>query len=370
MLRKYLSREIEHWIKDGLLSAEQGAALMADHDRRHAGFSLSSVLAVLAAVLFGAAVIALVAANWDAIARPVRVGMIMVFILIGLGGAALSLRRQAAWVSEAMLVFAILCHGAGIALVGQMYHLSGDDAAFLFAWTAGALMVALCFSSATAAISAGLLGFGYLAAEASVFGSRAPDVLAFQGYWTVLIVAALIGVSAFRSRSRIAGHLSALMLLAWLMWIIDDATRMDPGYVLAGIGAVAFALGSFPPSAIAGHMTRHGSASTYGAVLLLSGLGLIQIDLVGPDLAGDIVMATLILVVSVAVLVISGKDNRMVRRFAYFAFACETVYVVGETLGTLLGSAGFLFFGGFVLAAVAYAVMRIEKRFKSGEGVS
>ncbi|GAB5461234.1 hypothetical protein [Hoeflea alexandrii] len=60
----------------------------------------------------------------------------------------------------------------------------------------------------------------------------------------------------------------------------------------------------------------------------------------------------------------------MIRTFAYFAFACETIYVVSETLGSLLGSSGFLFFGGVVLALVAFVVMKIEKRFKSGEGLS
>ena len=66
MLRRYLSREIDQWTKSGLLTPGQGEALLADHDRRHTGFSLSAVLAVLAAVLFGAAVIALIAKkNWD-----------------------------------------------------------------------------------------------------------------------------------------------------------------------------------------------------------------------------------------------------------------------------------------------------------------
>ena len=51
MLRRYLSREIEEWIRGGLLDADQGAALLRDHDRRHTGLNLSSVLAVLAAVL-------------------------------------------------------------------------------------------------------------------------------------------------------------------------------------------------------------------------------------------------------------------------------------------------------------------------------
>ena len=370
MLRRYLSREIDQWTKSGLLTPGQGEALLADHDRRHTGFSLSAVLAVLAAVLFGAAVIALIAANWEAIARPVRVAMIVVFILAGLGAAAVSQRRGARWISEAALVFALLCHGAGIALIGQMYHLSGDDAAFMLAWTLGALVVSAAFSAATAAIAAGLLGLGYLLAESSVFGPRSSDVLDFSGYWTVLAVALGIGLVAWRSRSVVASHLCALLMLAWMMWILDETTDLNPGYVLAAIGAAAFGLGSFVPKALSGIVMRHGAVSAYGAVMLLSGLGMIQIDLVNPGLAADVALAAFILIVSIAVLAIAGGENRLIRRVAYFAFASETIYVVGETLGSLLGSSGFLFLGGLVLAVIAYAVMKIEKRFKAGEGRS
>jgi uncharacterized membrane protein len=82
------------------------------------------------------------------------------------------------------------------------------------------------------------------------------------------------------------------------------------------------------------------------------------------------VLAGLILAASVVILSVAGRENRLIRTFSYFAFACETVYVVSETLGSLLGSSGFLFAGGVVLAVVAFLVMKIEKRFKSREGLS
>lgn len=368
MFRTYLSREIDKWAEGGLLQPGQAEALMKDHDRRHTGYSLSGVLAVLAAVLFGAAVIALVAANWEAIPRLMRVAMIFVLIAAGLAIAALALRRGARWISEAALVFTLLSFGAGIALVAQMYHLSGDEAAFMLAWTFGALVVSIAFSSGLAAITAGVLGIGYLMAVADLFGSRASDGLDVTGYGMVLAVAVAIGLAAWRSRSMLAGHLCAWLLFGWMMWIIKESTDINPGYVLAALGVAAFAAGSLMPSLFGGMVARHGVVSTYGAVLLFSGLGLIQLDLVDSGFAAEIALAALILLACVAVLAIAGGENRLVRRLAYFAFACETLYVVGETLSTLLGSSSFLFLGGLVLAIIAYAVMKIEKRFKAGEG--
>lgn len=369
MLRRYLSREIEEWIRGGLLDADQGAALLRDHDRRHTGLNLSSVLAVLAAVLFGAAVIALVAANWELIARPLRVAMILVFIIGGLSGATFAVLRNAHWIAEALLVFTLLCFGAGVALVGQMYHLSGDEAAFMLSWTIGALVVSVTYSSAMAAISAGLLALGYLFTVSDglgIFSSwHGPDLAA---YIVALAVTAAVGVAAWRSRSVMAGHLGAVMLLCAVVWIAEEATELNPSYLLAAIGAVAFAAGSLMPLQSDAPFSRHGTLSAYGAVLLLGGLGMVQADAEVTSLPGIMAFAALVLGTSVGVLVVAGGENRLIRRFAYFAFSCETIYILGETLGSLLGSASFLFFGGLVLAAMAFAMMRLEKRFKK-EGI-
>lgn len=158
------------------------------------------------------------------------------------------------------------------------------------------------------------------------------------------------------------------MLLCLMVWIFEEATELNPSYLLAAIGAVAFAAGSLVRLPRDAPIARHGTVSAYGAMLLLGGLGMVQADSDLTSLPGVMAFAALVLGASVGVLVVAGGENRWIRRFAYFAFSCETIYIVGETLGSLLGSAGFLFFGGLVLAAMAYAMMRLERRFKK-EGV-
>lgn len=368
MLRRYLVREIEQWTTSGLLQPGQGAVLLADHDRRHTGFSLSAVLLVLAAILLGAAVVALVAANWELFARPIRAVMIAALITASLTGAAMAQRRGAGRISEAALVFTLLCFGAGIALVGQMYHLSGDEASFMRLWTVGAIVASLSFSSAMAAVGAGFLGLGYLTAETGALGFRTGDFNNLTGYLTVLVVAVAIGVSAWRAKSAAAGHLVAILLIGWGIWVIDGLVDLNPGYVLAVIGGVAFAVGSRLPLMSGGFADRHGAVSAYGAVLLLSGLGLVQMDIQGDRISVEMALAALILLASVGILATAGGHNRFIRRFAYLVFTAETIYVVSETLGSLLGSSGFLFLGGLILAVIALAVMKIEKRFHARKG--
>ncbi len=364
MLRRYLAREIEQWSQNGLLEPGLGERLLADHDRRHTGFSLSGVLAVLAAVLLGAAVIALVAANWEAIARIYRVAMIAALILAGVVAAVLARQRDAKWICDSALIFTLLTYGAGIALIGQMYHISGDEAGFMLAWSVGALVVALGFSSPLASRGAGLLGLGYLLAEVTAYDFGATDVLTASQAVATLAVSLGCGIAAWRSRSVIAGHLAAILSVFWVLWVCYNLFGVQSEHLLIGLGALAFLLGAFPPSGLGALIERHGSVAAYGAVMLLSGLAILQIDLNASSLAYEIVVAAVILVISIVVLMVSGRANRLIRRFAYFAFAAETLYVVSETLGSLLGSSGFLFVGGVSLAVIAFLVMKIEKRFE------
>lgn len=345
----------------------QGEILLADHDKRHTGFSLSGVLAVLAAVLFGAAVIALVAANWEAIARPVRVLMVAVFVLMGLMAAVIARRRRRNLLSEAALVFALLCHGAGLALVAQIYHISGDEGDFLITWAIGVLVVSLSFSSPMAAVGAGVLGIYFFFGETTFPHSASGDHGNLGNLLKLAALTVVIGFAAFRSNSSLAGHMTAVLSILVLIWMFDYVIGAHPGYCLAAMGSLAFLAGSVLPLPATVAIARHGWVSAYGAVLLLSGLGLLQADFRDASLTTEIVMAALILSLSVAVLAVAGETNRFVRWFAYLGFAAETLYVVAVTLGSLLGSSGFLFLGGALLAIVAFVVMKIEKHYRSGQ---
>ncbi|MEQ8479031.1 MAG: DUF2157 domain-containing protein [Hoeflea sp.] len=370
MLRKYIVREIGHWSKGGLLSPGQGERLLADYDARHTGFNLSAVLAVLAAVLFGAAVIALVASNWEIIARPLRVLLIAFLISVSLVVAVISKRRNAQWIMEASLVTGILSYGAGLALISQMYHISGDQTGFMLTWATASLVVALAFSSGLSAIAAGLLGLGLLWAQIDMLGIGPANTGDMRAITITLLVALITAIAALRSRSIVAGHLVVILIICWLVWVGDNLAGIEPKMVLPVLGVAALALGWLPPAGLGGFVERHGWATSYGAFLLLLGLAIMQLNLSNPSLLAEMAMAAVILLASVVLLVMSGAHNALVRRLAYFAFAAETLCVVSETLGSLIGSSGFLFVGGLVLAIIAFAVMKIEKRIRAGGELS
>ena len=90
------------------------------------GFGLGGILAVLGAVLLGAAIVSLVAANWEAMPRLFRVGLIMSVLSLAMSAARGGKVAATSVFSQALYLIAAITFGAGIALIGQMYHLSGD----------------------------------------------------------------------------------------------------------------------------------------------------------------------------------------------------------------------------------------------------
>ncbi len=83
-----VERLIERWQNEGLIDAQTASRLNLDLEKRRSVFSLGSVLATLGGLLLGAAVIMLVAANWQEMPRLMRIGVIFVLIWASyLGGA-------------------------------------------------------------------------------------------------------------------------------------------------------------------------------------------------------------------------------------------------------------------------------------------
>lgn len=134
-----VERLIERWQNEGLIGAQTASRLNLDLEKRRSVFSLGSVLATLGGLLLGAAVIMLVAANWQEMPRLMRIGVIFVLIWASYLGGAWRQARGDKVFPAALYVLGAASFGAGIALVGQMYHISGDVHSAALYWTLGVL---------------------------------------------------------------------------------------------------------------------------------------------------------------------------------------------------------------------------------------
>ncbi len=66
-----------------------------------------------------------------------------------------------------------------------------------------------------------------------------------------------------------------------------------------------------------------------------------------------------------AAVVLAGRESRGLRWLAYIGFAVELCLIYGVMIQDMLGTAGFFLAAGAILAVLAFAIIRIEKRMRA-----
>lgn len=351
-----VKRDIARWADRGLIDAATAAALSSDVETNHRGVSFGAVLSMMAATLFGAAILLVVAANWEEIPRLVRVGLLFAIILAGYaGGAALKLRGRDG-LAEAAWVLAATAFGASIALIGQMYHMSGDEKQAILVWGAGTALAAAALRSDPLTTGAALLAAAWMAMHG------------LDDWWPMrdlpvlfpACAAALYALS-FWTRSAAARHviLLSLMLFAFLLFLRDES--YGPPLVLAGLSIALFAFGYLRPADAERFVGLGDGLPVQALAGFLTGVGIIQIDLI--EKSGFLAPSVAAFVGIVAVLLLAGRDNAMLRWLAYAAFIFQLCFIYVVLLGSMLDTAGVFIVGGLALSALAWLISRLERRF-------
>lgn len=261
--RQRLEADLAQWEADGVIAPAAAASIRNALPPLLPGINIAVIVGIVGGLLIAAAFLAFVAAHWTEIARLLRFAILLAGMIVA-GGLG-------AWfATTGRIVLADLCasigaiiFGAGIALVGQMYHLGDDFAGGMLLWSIGA------FAAATLTGSRGALAVGLAAAciWTCMRVYDAPDALHLQFVVVWLIAAAV----AFAWNSRVAAHLVAIAVLPW--WIATslryDFDAAQPSFVLANGAALLFGAGLAIAAAPSPRALRLGSVlAAYGAFSL------------------------------------------------------------------------------------------------------
>lgn len=266
-----LSHDIDRWVERGLIDEATAQALRRDAEQEHrSSISLGTVLAVMAAVLVCAAILILIAANIDEIPRIVRVlGLFAIIAVSYLGGAALKARGSAG-IGEALYLVGLAAFGASIALIGQMYHMSGDEAQAIMIWCLGGILAAVLLKSP-------------ILTNASVLIACAWLLMAFDWgridhgpSYIFLVLMAVIWAISYWTESRVARHLVILAVLfyALLYAISDDAIAV--GILLIALSIAVFAAAYIAPDFVERFAKLGGPQPIHPLIAFLLGVGLLQ----------------------------------------------------------------------------------------------
>ncbi|ESY49250.1 DUF2157 domain-containing protein [Mesorhizobium sp. RSR380A] len=367
-MASYSSRaraDIGRWLQAGLIDAKTADALKRDIDaNERKSLSFGTILAMMAALLFGAAILLFVAANWDAIPRLVRVAALFAVILAGyVGGAVLKMRDHAA-IGEALWIVAAAAFGGSIALIGQMYHLTGDEASAIVTWGIGTALAAVALRSNPLTVAAVGISVAWLFVRAFDFYDRPvfPDFF--------VIMAPVLFVVSLWTRSQPARHLIILSVIFYIA--VRGLDQNTLALAIPLVSALLFAVSIFAAGPADRILQLGGRLPLHALIGFLTGLAMMQIEL-GDDNAfsnGFAIASVIALAGIAAAIMLGGRESRGLRWVAYAGFAFELAIIYVVTLQTMLGTAGFFLAAAVLFGILALVIIRVEKRMKAPEGAA
>src|SRR4051794_36562978 len=261
--RQRLEADLAQWEADGVIAPAAAISIRNVLPPLAPGINIAVVVAIVGGLLIAAAFLAFVAAHWTELARLLRLAMLITGMVVAGGLGAWFAATGRSVLADLCASIGAIIFGAGIALVGQMYHLGDDFAGGMLLWSIGAFAAALLTGSR------GALAVGLVAAciWTCMRTYDSPDILhlPFVAVW--LIATAL----ALAWNSRVAAHLVAMAALPW--WIATsirfDFDAAQPSFVLANGAALLFGAGLAIAAAPSPRALRLGSIlSIYGAFAL------------------------------------------------------------------------------------------------------
>ncbi|MBX8800842.1 DUF2157 domain-containing protein [Ochrobactrum sp. MR28] len=362
-----LARQIDQWQSQGLLDQETADRLRLDVKIRHNGFGMGGVLAVLGSLLLGAALILFIAANWDVIPRIWRVALIL-FIMWGgyLGGAWLQQRSEnklAAIFAPSLYLLSAITYGAGIALVGQMYHMSGDMTTAALAWGVGVLIAGVLLRAPI--LTAAALGIGgfYLYTVLSELGGQINLVASYR--WVLPLYIAACAAAIIYTKADKAMHLLAMLTLAYFLALYFDLESAVTLILMIVLGTLLIICQGRWPTFERYSYGFGSQLAGYGLAALLLALFIFQVEHKGVfnnyEAGADAVYSLVAIAVCVFALIIAGEKSGQLRWFAYAGFSLHVLYLATVTVGTMIGTSGVFLIGGILVMGLAYLVTRMEK---------
>lgn len=135
-----VSKELDHFESNGLITGEQKSGILEIYEIK-GGLNFIRVVVTIGAILVGLGILSFIASNWDGISHFVKLLIIFgVFGGVNLAGYRLSENNPRT--GRSLIYLGTLVYGAGIFLIGQMYHFGGDFPTAFLLWSLGVLPMA------------------------------------------------------------------------------------------------------------------------------------------------------------------------------------------------------------------------------------
>ncbi|SHM26619.1 DUF2157 domain-containing protein [Flavobacterium xinjiangense] len=182
-----ITNELQELLKANVVTEETAKKIRQYFNEKQEGSQnrLSSVFGILGAILVGLGIILVFAHNWDNLSRLTKILLSFLPLIIGqlfCGYSLLKKSESPAWreSSGVILFFAV---GSSIALIAQVYNISGDLNSFLMIWMLLCLPLVYLLKSSIVSLLY-LTGITYYGCNANYF--TYPTAHSYY-YWLLLL---------------------------------------------------------------------------------------------------------------------------------------------------------------------------------------
>ncbi|WP_169713713.1 DUF2157 domain-containing protein [Paludifilum halophilum] len=141
MSRRWLEKEGEAWVEDGILTREQLQRIL---DRYPSGNRAAQTLPILAGVLTGLGILSWVASHWEEISPLIRLTLLITTLIGFYTAGEYQAGRGRRHIGASLTALGVVSFGGSMVLIGQMYHVTAHDARLWILWAiAGLFSLAL-----------------------------------------------------------------------------------------------------------------------------------------------------------------------------------------------------------------------------------
>ncbi len=315
--RDWLQTELDHWQATGLVTPEQRAGILGlyesanDVSRKKQSQGIF-VLQAIAMSLFGLAILLLIGFNWEYIPGGLRIAIVVGAMLVAHTiGYWLRWTRKQPLAGEIATFLACCLFGCGIWQIGQVFHISSENADGVWLWALGVLPFAVFLESALLhAFLVVLLGT-WVGIEFLGIGSTR-----WWGWWRVpagcytlplLTAPGILWAYLRKSEKTLAIYLP---LVAWWLILLPIAWNKDlnPVYFIGAVAALflAFAEAHRIGDPMSAPFRLYGSAVIVGLLFLMGFVGF-QREMMGHSGEWTVLQGGAILVVGLGVIAVLNQ---------------------------------------------------------------
>lgn len=136
MSQRWLKREGETWVKEGIISPKQLEQITQRYTQQN---QVTQILPILAGVLVGLGILTWVAANWDGIQTGLRIVILLVAMVSFYLTGSHQIEQGHLHTGVSLIGLGVITFGGSMILLSQMYHMIAYGVQMFILWSLAAL---------------------------------------------------------------------------------------------------------------------------------------------------------------------------------------------------------------------------------------